>query len=108
MLSSGAMMLSSGANVIMWDEILSSGMKCHLVEANAIILPILCCTVPTKNLMLSSRCYHVALLHVMISCGMMTPPSLIIPENLTRSVQGGYFSKMRELMLLKNPAWDFF
>jgi hypothetical protein len=44
--------------------------------------------------------------YAMLSCGMITPQSFIIPENLTRSEQGGYFSKMRKMMLLKIP-WDF-
>jgi hypothetical protein len=30
-------MLSSGANVIMWDEMLSSGMKCYHLGLNVII-----------------------------------------------------------------------
>ncbi len=49
-------MLSSGANVIIWDEMLSSG-------ANVIIW-----------------CYH-----VMLSSGMITPPFFIFPENFTHS-----------------------
>ena len=104
-------MLSSGANVIIWDEMLSSGMKCYHLE-----------------LMLSSgtKCYHLgwnviiwnAMLscganfiiwdkmlssgdnvvilsfganviiwcyHVMLSIGMITPPLFIFPEpSLTR------------------------
>jgi hypothetical protein len=30
-------MLSSGANVIIWDEMLSSGMKCYHLGRNVII-----------------------------------------------------------------------
>ena len=30
-------MLSSGANVIIWDEMLSSGMKCYHLGCNVII-----------------------------------------------------------------------
>jgi hypothetical protein len=44
MLSSGAIMISSGTkcyhlglNVIIWDEILSSGMKCYHLGCNVII-----------------------------------------------------------------------
>jgi hypothetical protein len=33
----GDAMLSSGANVIIWDEILSSGMNCYHVGLNVII-----------------------------------------------------------------------
>jgi hypothetical protein len=36
-------MLSSGANVIIWDEMLSSGMKCYHLGCNVIIW---------------SKCYH--------------------------------------------------
>jgi hypothetical protein len=82
-------MLSSRANVIIWDEMLSSGMKCYHLE-----------------LMLSSwtKCYHLgcnviildAMLsfganviiwcyHVMLSSGMITHPFFIFPENFTHS-----------------------
>ncbi len=30
-------MLPSGANVVIWDEMLSSGMKCYHLELNVII-----------------------------------------------------------------------
>ncbi len=52
-------MLSSGANVIIWDKMLSSG-------ANVIIW-----------------CYH-----VMLSSGMITHPFFIFPENFTHSKFG--------------------
>jgi hypothetical protein len=45
-------MLSSGANVIIWDEMLSSGMKCYHLECNVIIW---------------SKCYH---LELMLSSGL--------------------------------------
>ncbi len=82
-------MLSSGAIVIIWDEMLSSGIKCYHLE-----------------LMLSSRTkfYHLGLnaiiwdamllsganviiwcYHVMLSSGMITPLFFIFPGNFTHS-----------------------
>jgi hypothetical protein len=58
-------MLSSGANVIIWDKMLSS--KAHVIMvssgANVIIW-----------------CYH-----VMLSSGMITPPFFVFPGNFTNS-----------------------
>jgi hypothetical protein len=58
-------MLSSGANVIIWDKMLSCGANVVMLSfgANVII-----------------RCYH-----VMLSSGMITPPYFIFPENFTHS-----------------------
>jgi hypothetical protein len=52
------LMLSSGANVIIWDEMLSPGMKCYHLGRNVIIC----------DEMLSSgmQCYH---LELMLSSG---------------------------------------
>ncbi len=59
------LMLSSGADVIIWDEMISSGANVKMLQsgANVIIL-----------------CYH-----VMLSSGMITPPFFIFPENFTHS-----------------------
>jgi hypothetical protein len=70
-------MLSSGANVIIWDEILSSGMKCYCLELmlslrrNVIILDDMLSSganVIIWDDMLSSwmKCYH---LELMLSSG---------------------------------------
>ena len=75
MLSSGMqcyhqeLMLSSGANVIIWDKMLSCGANVVMLSfgANVIIW-----------------CYH-----VMLSSGMITPPYFIFPENFTHSAQPG-------------------
>jgi hypothetical protein len=58
-------MLSSGANVIIWDKMLSCG-------ANVVMLPF------GANVII--WCYH-----VMLSSGMITPPYFIFPENFTHS-----------------------
>jgi hypothetical protein len=71
MLSSGANviiwdgMLSPGTTVIIWDEMVSSGAYFIMLQngANVIIW-----------------CYH-----VMLSSGMITPPFFIFPENFTHS-----------------------
>jgi hypothetical protein len=47
-------MLSSGANVIIWEEMLSSGMQCYTVSgANVIILD--------EKLLSGIKCYHLGL-----------------------------------------------
>ncbi len=58
-------MLSSGANVIIWDKMLSVGANVVMLSfgANVIIW-----------------CYH-----VMLSSGMITSPYFIFPENFTHS-----------------------
>jgi hypothetical protein len=58
-------MLSSGANAIIWDKMLSCGANVVMLsyEANVIIW-----------------CYL-----VMLSSGMITPPLFIFPENFTHS-----------------------
>jgi hypothetical protein len=63
-------MLSSGANVIIWDKMLSSGAYVIMVSsgANVIIL-----------------CYH-----VMLSSGMITHSFFIFPENFTHSFLSRY------------------
>ena len=60
-------MLSSGANVIIWDKMLSCGATIVILSfgVNVIIW-----------------CYH-----VMLSFVMITPPFFIFPENFTNSSQ---------------------
>jgi hypothetical protein len=60
-------MLSSGANVIIWDKMLSCGANVVMLSfgANVIIW-----------------CYH-----VMLSSGMIISPFFIFPENFTHSQQ---------------------
>jgi hypothetical protein len=104
-------MLSSGANVIMWDEMLSSGMKCYHLELmlssgtkcyhlgwNAIIWDATLSSganVIIWDKMLSCGANVVMLSYwanviiccylVMLSSGMITPPFFIFPENFTHS-----------------------
>jgi hypothetical protein len=71
-------MLSSGANVIIWDEMLSTG-------ANVIIWDkMISCGGNVIMLSFGANviiwCYH-----VMLSSGMITPPYFIFPENFTHS-----------------------
>ncbi len=91
-------MLSSGANVIIWDKIFSSGMKCYHMGWNVIILDAMLSSganVIIWDKMLSSKanvimvssganviiwCYH-----VMLSSGMITPPFFVFPGNFTHS-----------------------
>ncbi len=60
-------MLSSGANVIIWDKMLSSGSNVIMVLSGAYVI---------------IWCYH-----VMLSSGMITYPFFIFPENFTHSSQ---------------------
>jgi hypothetical protein len=62
-------MLSSGANVIIWDKMLSSGAYVIMVSSGAIVI---------------IWCYH-----VMLSSGMITHPFFIFPENFTHSIKMG-------------------
>jgi hypothetical protein len=93
MLSSGMqcyhleLLLSSGFNVIIGDEMLLSGMKCYhlgLMLSSGTKCYHLGCNVIIWDAMLSSGanviiwCYH-----VMLSSGMITPPFFIFPENFT-------------------------
>jgi hypothetical protein len=100
-------MLSSGAKVIIWDEMLSSGMKCYHLGliviirdenviiwdamlssgANVIIWDkMLSCGANVVMLSFGANviiwCYH-----VMLSSGMITLPYFIFPENFTHSSQ---------------------
>ena len=84
-------MLSFGANVIIWDETLSSVMKCYHLElmlssgVNVIIWDEMILS-GANVIMLQNRanviiwCYH-----VMLSSGMITSPLFIFPENFTHS-----------------------
>jgi hypothetical protein len=49
-------MLSSGANVIIWDEMLSSGMKCYHLVYNVIIWSYV--IIWDKMLSSGTKCYH--------------------------------------------------
>jgi hypothetical protein len=90
-------MLSFGAYVIIWDEMLSSGMQCYHLElmlssgANVIIWDkMLSCG---ANVVMLSFGANVIIwcFHVMLSSGMITPPYFIFPENFTHSKIGFYF-----------------
>jgi hypothetical protein len=56
-------MLSYGANVIIWYEMISSGANVIMLQNGAIVI---------------IWCYH-----VMLSFGMIAPPFFIFPENFT-------------------------
>jgi hypothetical protein len=58
-------MLSSGANVIIWEKMISSGANVIMVSSGANVI---------------IWCYH-----VMLSSGMRTHPFFIFPENFTHS-----------------------
>ncbi len=91
-------MLSSGAYVIIWDELLSSGMKCYHLGWNVIIWDAMLSSganVIIWDKMLSCGANVVMLsfgaiviiwcYHVMLSSGMITSPYFIFPENFTHS-----------------------
>ncbi len=60
-------MLSSGANVIIWAKMISSGANVIMVSSGANVI---------------IWCYH-----VMLSSGMITHPFFIFPENFTHSTK---------------------
>jgi hypothetical protein len=60
-------MLSSGANVIIWDKMLSSGAKLIMLSSGAKVIIWFC--------------------HVMLSSGMITTPFFIFPENFTHFIK---------------------
>ncbi len=75
-------MLSSGANVIIWDKMLSTGANVLMVSSGANVI---------------IWCYH-----VMLSSGMITPPFFVFPGNFTHSpglsqaiIYTVYFDKKR-------------
>ena len=100
-------MLSSGANVIIWDGMLSSGMKCYHLElmlssgANVIIWD----EMPSSgaNVIICIYCYHLVL-----SCDVIiwddNTPLFIFPENFTHSSFFSYrcYVRTRE----RNGHWD--
>ncbi len=59
-------MLSSGAQVIIWDEMISSGANVKMLQSGSNVI---------------IWCYH-----VMLSSGMITPPFFIFPQNFTHSL----------------------
>ncbi len=63
-------MLSSGANVIIWDAMLSSGANVLMVSSGANVI---------------IWCYH-----VMLSSGMITSPFFVFPGNFTHSLMLGF------------------
>ncbi len=65
-------MLSSGANAIIWDEMISSGASVIMLQSGATVI---------------IWCYR-----VMLSSGMITPPFFIFPENFTHSLRGPILS----------------
>jgi hypothetical protein len=77
MLSSGMkcyhleLILSSGANVIIWDEMISSAAYGIMLQNGVIVI---------------IWCYH-----VMLSSWMITPPFFIFPENFTHSSDYRFF-----------------
>jgi hypothetical protein len=89
-------MLSSGANGIIWDGMLSSGMKCYHLEimlssgANVIIWD----EMPSSgaNVIICIYCYHLVL-----SCDVIiwddNTPIFIFPGNFTHSVVIALFEK---------------
>jgi hypothetical protein len=72
-------MLSSGANVVIWDKMLSCGANVVMLSfgANVIIW-----------------CYH-----VMLSSEMITPPYFIFPENFTHSPNFHIHVTVRDLYI---------
>ncbi len=81
-------MLSSGANAIIWDKMLSCGANVVILSygANVIIW-----------------CYH-----VMLSSGMITPPFFIFPENFTHSVSTHFLSvRARIFKLIRTTGINF-
>ncbi len=70
-------MLSSGANVIIWDKMLSCG-------ANVIVLSF------GANVI-------IWFYHVMLSSGMITPPYFIFPGNFTHSTNSTFLGAKRGL-----------
>ncbi len=91
-------MLSSGANVIIWYEMLSSGTKCYHLGlsviiwdamlsfgANVIIWDEMLSSVANIIMLQSVANVIIYCYHVMLSSGMITPPFFIFPENFTHS-----------------------
>ncbi len=80
-------MLSSGANVIIWDEILSSG-------ANVIIWDEMISSGANVIMLQSGANVIIWCYHVMLSSEMTTPPFFIFPENFTHSTVIGECCKI--------------
>jgi hypothetical protein len=91
-------MLSSGANVIIWNEMLSSGMQCYHLGQNVIIWDEMLSSganviiwdkmlLSGANVIMVSSGANVIIwcYHVMLSSGMITPPFLVFPGNFTHS-----------------------
>jgi hypothetical protein len=77
-------MLSSGANVIIWEKMLSSGAIVLMVSSGANVI---------------IWCYH-----VMLSSGMITHPFFIFPENFTHSRKTHYGASYKVIMLYNNTS----
>ncbi len=86
-------MLSSGANVIIWDEMLSSGMKCYHLElmlssgANVIIWDEMISSGANVMVLQNGANVIIWCYHVILSSGMITTPFFIFPVNFTHSSQ---------------------
>ncbi len=82
-------MLSSGANVIIWDEMLSCGIQCYHLE---LMLSSgwdeMISSGPNVIMLQSGANVIIWCYHVMLSSGMITPPFFIFTENFTHSYSG--------------------
>jgi hypothetical protein len=84
-------MLSSEANVIIWHQMLSSGMKCYHLElmfssgANVIIWDKMIKSGANVIMLQNGANVIIWCYHVMLSSGMITPPFFIFPKNFTHS-----------------------
>ncbi len=79
-------MLSSGANVIIWDKMLSSEASVIMVSSGANVI---------------IWCYH-----VMLSSGMITLPFFVFPGNFTHSLKrnDAVFKMVTKLQQKKHPS----
>ncbi len=128
MLLSGMIFLSSGANGIIWDYMLSSGMKCSHLEPmlssgttyyhlwwNVIIWDAMLSSganVIIWDKMLSSKANVIMVssganviiwcYHVMLSSGMITHPFFIFPENFTHSYRNSFVNNESRKFTEKN------
>jgi hypothetical protein len=79
-------MLSSGANVIIWDYMLSSGMKRDHLGYNVIIWDKMLSSGANVIMVSYGASVIIWCYHVMLSSGMITHPLFIFPENFTHSI----------------------
>jgi hypothetical protein len=81
-------MLSSGANVIIWDKMLSSKANVIMASSGASVI---------------IWCYH-----AMLSSGMITPPFFVFPGNFTHSVYSDSDGLSKQKLHRKNLQRKFF